>query len=134
MMIGEPSASEMVARSASEEQLVLIVSGHVVVKPEARDDFLTQAAPVLARVRTEDGVLDFTLAADPVHPERVIVLEIWVSMDHLRNHREHQNHVDLGAIISAFRLRLGSLTKYRVDASAPMMAPDGQLLFDFPDG
>jgi quinol monooxygenase YgiN len=112
---------------------MLIVSGHVVIKAEARDELLASVAPILSRIRTEDGVVDYCLSADPVHDDRVTVLEIWASVEQLQTHLDHPNHRDMGKVMAKFRPRGGSVTKYRVTASAPMIGADGKPNLDFPE-
>ncbi|WP_237568182.1 putative quinol monooxygenase [Mycolicibacterium lacusdiani] len=57
----------------------VIVSGHLTVAPEARDDYLQGCASVVRAARAAPGCLDFAIGADLVDPGRINVFERWDS-------------------------------------------------------
>ena len=61
---------------------MIIVSGHLLVDAERRDDHLAACAADVERAREAPGCLDFALSADLVDPRRVNVLERWISEEH----------------------------------------------------
>ena len=56
---------------------MLIVAGHFVVDPADREAFVAGRAEAMVATRTEDGCLEYVMAADPVDPTRVILFERW---------------------------------------------------------
>jgi quinol monooxygenase YgiN len=62
---------------------VLIIAGHLLVDPTARDRHLADCVPVVAQARRSPGCLDFSLAADLVDPGRIAVHERWESEEAL---------------------------------------------------
>jgi quinol monooxygenase YgiN len=65
---------------------VIIVGGTFEVDPDQREAFLAQRHEVMRRSRAEAGCLDYTFAADPLEPGRVILFERWESQEHLDAH------------------------------------------------
>ena len=57
----------------------VIVSGHLTVAPEARDDYLLGCAGVVRAARAAPGCLDFAIGADLIEPGRINVFERWDS-------------------------------------------------------
>jgi quinol monooxygenase YgiN len=78
-----------------------ILQGVFSVDPEVRDQFLEASAEGMRSSRSEDGCLEYVLAADPLDPGRVVLSERWESMDHLARHlqrlTERQGQADSGA-------------------------------------
>lgn len=60
---------------------MIIVSGWLRVDASQRDEFLASCVAVIEAARSIEGCHDFTLAADPIEPERINVFEQWVSVD-----------------------------------------------------
>lgn len=59
---------------------MVIVSGHVIVDPGTRDDYVRDCIRVVEAGRVATGCLDFAISADPVDPARVNILERWRSV------------------------------------------------------
>ncbi|CAB4686092.1 MAG: antibiotic biosynthesis monooxygenase [Actinobacteria bacterium] len=58
---------------------MVIVSGHLVVDPAAREDYLDGCRDVVRAARESPGCLDFALSADLLDPARINILELWES-------------------------------------------------------
>lgn len=56
---------------------MLIVSGHLRLKPGTRAAFLASCEPSIRLARQAPGCLDFTVSADPLEPDRANVYEAW---------------------------------------------------------
>jgi len=65
---------------------VVIVGGWFEVDPVERDAFLAERHEMMRRSRSEDGCLEYTFAADPLEPGRVILFERWESQAALDAH------------------------------------------------
>jgi quinol monooxygenase YgiN len=62
---------------------MLIIAGKLYLDPEQRTKYLTNHEDFIRRARTQPGCQDFVIAADPVEPGRVNLLEQWESEKHL---------------------------------------------------
>ena len=67
---------------------MLIIAGHVTVRPDQRDDYLAAFADLVRRARRAPGCLDVAVTADVLDPGRVYVYERWESWTHLSAWRE----------------------------------------------
>jgi len=56
---------------------MLIVSGRIYVRPDARPAFLAASAQAIVQARVAPGCRDFVVAADPIESDRVNVYEEW---------------------------------------------------------
>jgi quinol monooxygenase YgiN len=70
----------------NKEANVVIVGGSFEVDPEEREAFLAERYHVMRTSRLEDGCLEYTFAADPLEPGRVILFERWESQAALDAH------------------------------------------------
>jgi quinol monooxygenase YgiN len=108
--------SPRVARSVpdNEEEHVIIVGGSFEMDPEQRDAFLAERHERMRTSRSEDGCLEYTFAADPLEPGRVVLFERWESQAALDEHL---------AVISATMTvtpRSASITLYDVAGERPL--------------
>ncbi|MBO0729397.1 MAG: antibiotic biosynthesis monooxygenase [Acidimicrobiaceae bacterium] len=65
---------------------IAIVQGVFAVSPEDRERFLQASLDGMRSARSEEGCLEYVLAADPLDPGRVVLSERWESMEHLQRH------------------------------------------------
>lgn len=65
---------------------MIIVGGTFEVDPVQRDEFLAERRELMRRSRGEDGCIEYTFAADPLEPGRVILFERWESQAALDAH------------------------------------------------
>ncbi len=65
---------------------MLIVGGEFQFDPGQRDAFLASRMEMMARSRSEPGCFEYTFAADPLDPGRVILYERWDSQEALDEH------------------------------------------------
>lgn len=56
---------------------MLIIAGHLVVRPTARDGYVADCAEVVEAARAAPGCLDFSITADSTDPERIRIYERW---------------------------------------------------------
>ena len=75
------------ARSCRTKEVhVIIVGGRFEVDPSERDAFLAERHEMMRTSRGEDGCIEYTFAADPLEPDRVILFERWESQAALDAH------------------------------------------------
>ena len=65
---------------------MLIVGGFFEVEPAERDAFVASRLEGMRKSRTEQGCLEYTVAADPLEPSRVLLFERWESQEALDAH------------------------------------------------
>ena len=58
---------------------MIIVAGHLIVKPEDREEYLRGCVGVVEQARSSSGCLDFSITADLVDPRRIAIYERWAS-------------------------------------------------------
>ena len=66
---------------------MIIVAGHLVVDPAAREGYLEGCAEVVRSARSAPGCLDFSISADLVDAGRVSVFERWESAEAVERFR-----------------------------------------------
>ena len=93
---------------------MVIVGGKFEVDPEQRDAFLAERHELMRASRGEDGCLEYTFAADPLEPGRVVLFELWESQTALDAH--------LAAISAKTTVtpRSASITLYEVAGERPL--------------
>ena len=78
---------------------MILVSGRIHVRADARDRFLALSAEAMAEARRTPGCRDFVVAADPIEPDRVNVFEAWDTKAALDAFRGSGPGEDLSAYI-----------------------------------
>ncbi len=77
---------------------MLIVAGSFEVAPVDRDAFIASRHEAMRISRTERGCIEYTFAADPLVPGRVVLYERWEQQQDLDDH------------LSAYRARAAAAT------------------------
>ncbi|MCD7058302.1 putative quinol monooxygenase [Pelagibacterium xiamenense] len=93
---------------------MVIVAGYLIVQPGERDDYVAAHADLVRRARTYPGCFDLSISADPVHPGRVNMYELWESEEELEAWRKIANPPETG---SAFLD--GQVQKHTISRSGP---------------
>ncbi|HZU71378.1 MAG TPA: putative quinol monooxygenase [Acidimicrobiales bacterium] len=65
---------------------MIIVGGSFQLDASEREQFLAGRVELMRTSRAEPGCLEYTFAADPVDPERVVLFERWESQEALDAH------------------------------------------------
>ena len=89
----------------------VVVAGHLLVEPDARDDYVTGCVEVVRQARATTGCLDFAISADVLDPGRVNVYERWVSQAAVEAFRGSGPSDDQGAALLS-----ASVSEYDVAA------------------
>jgi quinol monooxygenase YgiN len=80
---------------------MIIVAGHLRVRPDDRDRFLALSRPAISAARTTAGCHDFAVSADPVDHGRVNIYERWQDHDALQAFRGDGPSDDLATLITS---------------------------------
>jgi quinol monooxygenase YgiN len=65
---------------------MVIVGGTFGVNPDQREQFLADRADMMRTSRGEPGCLEYSFAADPIDPGRVVLFERWATQEDLDAH------------------------------------------------
>ena len=92
---------------------MLIIAGHAKVAEADRDAYVTAHCDLVERCRGAAGCLDVMIAADPLDPGRVNILERWESQEALDAWRAVANAPDTGIEFQADDVQLFTVTDAR---------------------
>jgi quinol monooxygenase YgiN len=111
---------------------VIAIIGHIDVDPADRDRLVASTVDLQRSTREDEpGCLNYTMAADPVDPGRISIVELWESAAALDAHFQHPNFFATGDALRAAPRLGGSAVKYRIDAAEPVRGADGQATATF---
>lgn len=80
---------------------MVIVAGHLTVKPGQRRRFVDNSAKSVAVARRTKGCFDFAVSEDSVDPNRVNVFERWQNEEALTAFRGTGPDSDLSSLIAS---------------------------------
>lgn len=109
-----------------------MITGYATLEEERVEPFLQKVAPLLLATRDEPGCEVYNLSVDPATPGRILIQEVWASVDALRDHLRHQNFATTAQMLIAQGPSSVEVQKHLVERSAGMFGSDGMpnLLFD----
>lgn len=93
---------------------MIIVSGRIYVRSGSRDDFLASSFEAMVKARSAPGCRDFTVAADPLEPQRVNVYEEWDSKEQLLTFRGSGPDESLSSLIES-----ADVSRHEIASSGP---------------
>ncbi|MET0700633.1 MAG: antibiotic biosynthesis monooxygenase [Mycobacterium sp.] len=88
---------------------MVIVAGHLVVDPAAREDYLAGCVAVVRAARGAAGCLDFAITPDLVEPGRINIFERWASQAAVEAFRQGGSSDEQNATI-----RFASVAEYEI--------------------
>lgn len=91
---------------------MVIVSGHLIVDPDARETYLDGCRTVVEMARAAAGCLDFAISADLLDPGRINIFERWESQAAVETFRGSGTPNDRAA-----QIRSASVAEYDVDSA-----------------
>jgi quinol monooxygenase YgiN len=99
-----PSSSGLVvgidgATRVGQTLVMIVVSGWLVVEPEAREAYLAGCRDVIVQARAAAGCIDFHLSADPIETGRINIYEQWETVDDVERFRGDGTPDDQAAAI-----------------------------------
>ncbi len=83
---------------------MIIVIGHLEVRPADRDRVVRLSADAVRQARDTAGCIDFAVSADPVDPGRVNVAERWRTRTDLARFRGAGPDDGLGELIRGYAI------------------------------
>lgn len=94
---------------------MFIIAGHLRVDIADRDAYVADCRTVCEQARRAPGCLDYTVAADPLEPDRVNVYELWATGETLTQFRGSGPEDQLSR-----RVRDAQVHRYQIsDVEAP---------------
>lgn len=67
---------------------MLIIAGSIQVSPAQRDAYVAECVPIVEAARASDGCLSFSISADTVEPDRILIFERWETEEQLLAFRD----------------------------------------------
>ena len=114
--------------------LIAVEAALVVADPSQRDAIVASSAPIQAATRRDEpGCLVYSFAADAVEPDLIQVYELWDDEQSLAAHFLHPNYAAMRDLLHSAGLKSTASRKLRIDATAPVYAPDRSPIAGFPD-
>lgn len=80
---------------------MIIVAGHLLVRPEERKQYLHGCVSVVEQARASPGCLDFAITADLVDPGCIHIFERWESQAAVEKFRGSGPGDEQGAVLLA---------------------------------
>jgi len=102
---------------------VLIVAGTFDVAPERRREFLASRSEAIVRSRAEHGCIEYSFAADSLHPGRVRLFEIWEARSDLE---AHQVTMRANPASGEVPILERNVVYYEVASAEPSAGPSGR--------
>lgn len=93
---------------------MLMISGHLTIAADRRDEFVEAHQDLVRRARAYPGCLDLAITADPLDPSRVYNYEAWRSEADLLAWRKVSNPPRTGITIESALVQ-----KHQVSSSGP---------------
>ena len=103
---------------------MIIVSGTIAVRPEARDEAVAAALGMQAATRSEPGCRAYEFSATLEDPDRFRLFEVWDSAAALGAHLATPHVADFGARAGAWLAAAPAITRYGVHEAGPLVAAD----------
>ena len=111
---------------------MISILGYIDVDPADRDRLVASTVDLQRATREDEpGCILYAMAADPVDPGRITIVELWDSAASLAAHFEHPNFFATGAVLRSVPRLGGQIEKYRIDAVAPVKDAGGNYSTSF---
>ena len=109
----------------------VVIAGTVDVDPEAREQALRDAHPLIEEALAEPGCIAYAWTLDVFDPGRIHVFEEWESEQTLIDHLRAPSYLNMLAHLGKVGIRAAVTRKYRVDLDEPVYDDQGKPRGDF---
>ena len=99
---------------------MILVTGHISIDPERRDDFLAALDRLIKPTLEEPGCLKYQFSVDLNRPGRFNVEEQWETEELLNAHMAQPHFVEFGKVMQTVGVKGIKSTKHEVISSTPM--------------
>ena len=100
---------------------MLVVAGHVKVKPEIRAEAIQAALRMAKATRAETGCKSYRFSADLEDPNLFLIFEEWEDEAALMQHFASPHMAEFNAAVPGFLAAPPSITRYDVGTVTKMM-------------
>lgn len=104
---------------------VIAIPGTISIAPERRAACLAATVEPQSAVRHEPGWRAYAFSADLVPDGVIRVVELWADADSLEAHFLHPSFGAMRGVLGAAGITGAAIEKHRIDASGPVVGPDG---------
>lgn len=101
---------------------MIIIAGTIDLADPARiDEAIDRAKPLQQATRDDEpGCRAYVFSVDPCVTGRIVVYELWDDEASLAAHFEHQNYLNMGAMLNEIGLANADNNKFRCDLKEPV--------------
>jgi quinol monooxygenase YgiN len=104
---------------------MIVIAGTITFASGHRDGAVAAGRTFQAATRAEEpGCLAYSFAPDPVDENVIVVYELWADAESLAAHFLHPNYFAMRDALGRFERTGFAVSKYRIDAVAPVYGPD----------
>lgn len=107
-------------REPWRENSVIVIAGHLRVKPERRDEWMEAALAMSRASQAEDGCVTYRFYADLEDPNLILLFEVWESEAALEAHFKTDHIAEYRSKIADLVAAPSKLTRYEVSSSQPL--------------
>lgn len=109
----------------------VVIAGTVQVPPEAREQAIRAAKPLIDEALGEPGCIAYEWTFDAFDPGRIHVFEEWESEQTLSDHLKAPSYLNMLAHLGSVGIKAAETRKYRVDLDEPVYDESGKPRGDF---
>ncbi len=112
---------------------VIIIAGNIDFDSvESRDRAIDVGRPLQQATRDDEpGCEAYCFSPDPCVDTRMLVYELWADEASLAAHFQHQNYIDMGAMLRDGGIVAVEVKKHRCDVAEPVYDDTGTARADF---
>ena len=99
---------------------MIIVSGHIDIQADKRDEAVQLVLWMATETRLEDGCLHYHFYGDLAQPNRFLVYEEWRDLDALQAHFQTDHMATFNQQLPAFLVSQPTVMRHEVSASAAL--------------
>lgn len=83
----------------------VIVSGKLILKPDAREEFIEKSISAILFARQNEACEDFSVSPDPIDENRVNIFEKWTTRQALEAYRNTGPENEIFTLVDTFDIK-----------------------------
>jgi quinol monooxygenase YgiN len=99
---------------------MIVIAGHVAVRPERRNDAVSAALAMAEATRRENGCISYRFSSDLADPNTIFIFEEWESEEALERHFQTEHMRGFRAALPQLLAGPPTIKRYVVQSASPM--------------
>lgn len=95
---------------------MLIIAGHILAGPGARESFLEAVQPMVSATLNEPGCQEYCFTADPNNDDRIMLYELWDDETSLGGHFASEHMAAWRKVSQSLDVISNDIKKYTISA------------------